>query len=99
MSLGPMAVLRLLDRDADVRLVISSVRFQCLDRAMFAALGIEPAEQAILVVKSSVHFRADFDPIAGETLLVAAPGAHACRLSHAMYRRLRPDVRLPSERI
>lgn len=98
MSLGPVAVLRLLDRDSDLRIVVSSVRFQCLDRAMFAALGIDPEDQAILIVKSSIHFRADFDPIASETILVAAPGAHSCRLTRGMYRQLREDARLPEWR-
>jgi len=45
-------------------------------------------------VKSSVHFRADFDPIAAETLVVAAPGAHPCRLVDLPYQNLRTGVRL-----
>ncbi len=46
------------------------------------------------MVKSTVHFRADFDPIAGETLLVEAPGANPCRHLDVPYRRLREGVRL-----
>ena len=41
---------------------------------MFRHLGIEPAEQRVLVLKSSVHFRADFGPLASEILIVLAPG-------------------------
>ena len=37
-------------------------------------IGIEPAEQKIVAVKSSVHFRADFQPIASEVIVVTAPG-------------------------
>jgi len=41
-----------------------------------AASRLEPAQQQILALKSSVHFRADFQPIGGEILIVAAPGAN-----------------------
>jgi len=80
-SLGLMAVLRVLDTPADVRVVIGSVRCQCLDQAIFTHMGIEPTEQRIVVVKSSVHFRADFEPIADRILVVEAPGAHPCNTS------------------
>ena len=93
-SLGPMAVLRVLDTPADVRIVIGSVRCQCLDQAIFKHIGIDPAEQRIVVVKSSVHFRADFEPIAGRVLVAEAPGAHPCRLDNITYHHLRPGVRL-----
>ena len=93
-SLGPMAVLRVLDTPADVRVVIGSVRCQCLDQAIFRHIGIEPAEQRIVAVKSSVHFRADFEPIAGRILMVEAPGAHPCRLDNITYHNLRPGMRL-----
>jgi microcystin degradation protein MlrC len=93
-ELGPMALLKVLHEGADVRIVVGSERFQCLDQAVFRHLGVEPAEQRILVVKSTVHFRADFEPIASKVLLVEAPGAHPCRLEGLAYRRLRPGVRL-----
>jgi microcystin degradation protein MlrC len=93
-NLGPMAVLRVLDTAADVRVVIGSIRCQCLDQAIFAHIGIEPKAQRIVAVKSSVHFRADFEPIAEKVLVVEAPGAHPCRLDKIKYRNLRPGVRL-----
>jgi microcystin degradation protein MlrC len=93
-ELGPMALLRILDAVCDVRVIVGSVRFQCLDQAIFRHLGVEPAEQRILVVKSTVHFRADFDPIAGRTLVVESPGANPCRMADLNYRKLRTGVRL-----
>ncbi len=93
-ELGPMALLRVVAPDSDVRVIVGSERFQCLDQAVFRHLGVDPGDQKILVVKSTVHFRADFEPIAGQVLLVEAPGAHPCRLSGLDYRRLRPGVRL-----
>ncbi len=71
MDLGPSACLRI----GDVRVVVGSRKAQLADQAMFRFVGIEPTEQSILVNKSSVHFRADFDPIAEEIIVCAAPGA------------------------
>jgi len=93
-ELGPMALLRVDDPECDVRVIVGSSRAQCLDQAIFRHLGIEPSGQSILVVKSSVHFRADFDPIAAETLVVAAPGDHPCRLVDLPYKNLRSEIRL-----
>ena len=93
-ELGPIALLEVVDRSCDVKVVVGSERFQCLDQAVFRHVGIEPAEQRILVIKSTIHFRADFDPIAALTLLAAAPGSHPCTLRDLHYRKLRPGVRL-----
>ena len=71
MDMGPSAALRI----GDIRVVVSSHKAQLADQAMFRYVGIEPTEQAILVNKSSVHFRADFEPIAERLLICAAPGA------------------------
>jgi microcystin degradation protein MlrC len=93
-QLGKMALLRVIDDNSEVRIVVGSSRSQCLDLAMIRHLGIEPGEQRIVCVKSTVHFRADFDPIAAETLVVIAPGIHPCKLADLDYRRLRAGVRL-----
>ena len=93
-ELGPMALLRVEDDASDVRVIVGGMRFQCLDQAIFRHLGVEPADQRIVGLKSTVHFRADFDAIAAETLVVEAPGAHPCRLEGLDYRRLRDGVRL-----
>jgi microcystin degradation protein MlrC len=92
--LGNMALLRVIDENSEVRIVVGSSRSQCLDLAMIRHLGIEPSEQRIVAVKSTVHFRADFDPIAAETLVVIAPGIHPCKLDDLDYRNLRAGVRL-----
>ena len=66
---------------------------QAFDQAPYQHLGVEPAAEKIVVVKSSVHFRAEFEPIAEEVILVAAPG-HVVETGDLPYRRLRPGVRL-----
>ncbi len=93
-ALGPMALLRILGRDAEVRVAVCSQRFQCMDQAPLRALGVEPRDLAVLAIKSTVHFRADFEPIARRIINVEAPGAHPCRLESVPYRRLRPGLRL-----
>jgi len=93
-QLGPMALLSINDTESDVRVIVSSERVQCLDLAIFRHLGVEPTVQKILAVKSSVHFRADFEPIASEILVVAAPGANFCEPDKVTYKNLRNGVRL-----
>lgn len=93
-DIGPLALLRVVDDACDVRVIVGSERMQCLDLAVFAHLGIDVSRQKILAVKSTVHFRAEFDRIAAETMLVEAPGANPCRLLDLPYRNLRPGVRL-----
>ncbi len=93
-DLGNRALLRVIDEDSEVRIVVGSSRSQCLDLSMIRHLGIEPTAQRIVAVKSTVHFRADFDPIAAETLVVIAPGIHPCKLVDLDYKNLRAGVRL-----
>src|SRR5215469_13497815 len=57
-------------------------------------LGIEPAAMKILALKSSVHFRADFQPIAEAILVVAADGPNPVDHRKLAYRHLRPGLRL-----
>jgi microcystin degradation protein MlrC len=70
MELGLSACLRI----GGVRVVIGSHKVQLADQAMYRFVGIEPTTAAILVNKSSVHFRADFTPIAEEIIICTAPG-------------------------
>jgi microcystin degradation protein MlrC len=94
MNLGAMALVAVEDADADVKIVVSSVRSQPLDQAMLRHVGIEPGSQRILVLKSSVHFRADFDPLAAETLVVEWPGCNYSDPSRCDYKKLRAKLRL-----
>lgn len=90
MDMGPSACLRI----GGVRVVVSSHKAQLADQAMYRFVGIEPTEQAILVNKSSVHFRADFEPIAETLLICAAPGAMPADTAALPWTRLRPGVRV-----
>lgn len=98
--LGPCAVLKVEDVEADIRIVVSSNRSQCLDLTLFTHIGVDPRSASIVVVKSTVHFRADFEPIAEAIISSAAPGVFPCELDRAPYRNLRNGMRLgPKGRI
>jgi microcystin degradation protein MlrC len=90
MEMGPSACLRI----GDVRAVVASQKAQLADQAMYRYAGIEPTEQKILVNKSSVHFRADFEPIAEKLLICAAPGAMPADPASLPWTRLRPGIRM-----
>jgi microcystin degradation protein MlrC len=90
MDLGPMAVL---EKDG-VRVVLAAKKCQAADQEMFRHVGIEPRQQRIVALKSSVHFRADFEPIAREVLVVAAPGPAKADPTQFSWSRLRPGLRL-----
>ncbi|MGF1446018.1 MAG: M81 family metallopeptidase [Pikeienuella sp.] len=90
LDLGPMAVLA---REG-VQVVVSTAREQAADQAMFTHLGIDPKAARVLVLKSAVHYRADFQPIAAEILEVAAPDRQQNPQMPQAYRNLRPGLRM-----
>ena len=90
-NLGPCALVRVAP---GVRAIIVTRKMQAHDQALFRHIGVEPAEQRIVAVKSSVHFRADFQPIASEVIVVAAPGPVVADPSVLPFRNLRPGLRL-----
>jgi microcystin degradation protein MlrC len=88
--MGPSACLRI----GGVRIVVTTNKAQMADQEMYRFVGIEPTEQAILVNKSSVHFRADFDPIAETILTCTAPGPMPVSPAQLPFTRLAPGMRL-----
>jgi microcystin degradation protein MlrC len=93
MTLGDMALLR--SRAAPgVRVALASRKVQAADQEMFRHLGVEPRTQRILALKSSVHFRADFEPIAREVLVVKTPGPALADPAEFKWTKLRKGIRL-----
>jgi microcystin degradation protein MlrC len=93
MTLGPMALLR--SRSASgVRVVLASRKCQAADQEMFRHLGIEPRASRILALKSSVHFRADFEALAKEVLVVKSPGPALADPAEFRWKKLRKGIRL-----
>ena len=50
-------------------------------------------EQDIIVLKSTCHYRAHFDPIAETTFAAIAPGGHGANPADFPYTKLRPGIR------
>jgi microcystin degradation protein MlrC len=90
-NLGPSALIEIAP---GVRVIVVSRKMQALDQAIIRHVGIEPAECRIIALKSSVHFRADFMPIASEIVVALAPGPVVADPSTLTFRHVRPGVRL-----
>jgi len=76
-----------------VRVIIASRKMQALDQAIMRHVGIEPANCAIIALKSSVHFRADFGPIAEQVIVAIAPGPVVADPAVLNFRHVRAEVR------
>ena len=90
MKLGPMALLEV----QGVRVLVASKAAQTADQSILRHLGVEPANERILAVKSSVHFRNDFQDLAEAVFVVTAPGPVCADPSSLTFRNIRPGVRL-----
>jgi microcystin degradation protein MlrC len=64
-SYGPTAVLRV----DDIDILIVTIGKQMLDLQQFKAFGIEPERARVIALKSMQHFRAAFEPIAGQVIV------------------------------
>ena len=85
---GPTAVLDV----NDVKIILISQRRQALDPEMIRFVGIDPAGEKILVLKSSIHYRAAFEPLARAILEVDAPGLSSSNLGRFPFTRVRRPI-------
>ena len=70
--MGQTAVLK----QDGVEVLVASIRQQPIHRETFSHLGIDPADRAILALKSSAHFRSGFQEIAEQVIVCLAPGVN-----------------------
>lgn len=89
-DVGPMALLTV----GGVSVAVTSKRLQAYDQAGFRHLGLEPARVKILGLKSTCHYRAEFQPLAEEVIVVLAPGYYLADPTLYPFRRLRAGIRL-----
>ncbi len=87
MQLGPSACVEV----QGIQVLLASAKAQMLDLDLYRYLGVEPTQMRLLVNKSSVHFRAAFEPIASHVLVAKAPGPMAADPGDL------PWTRLPAE--
>ncbi len=88
-NLGPTA---LIDVEG-VRVIVTTRKMQALDQAIIRHVGIEPKDCPILALKSSVHFRPDFAPIAGGIIVAIAPGPVVADPAVLNFRHVRAEIR------
>jgi len=75
--LGRTALLRC-GREDGVAVICTENRMQPLDAEIWRHVGIQPERLDVLVVKSTNHFRADYEPMASSVIPVNSPGLVAC---------------------
>jgi len=93
-SFGRTAVL---DIDG-IDVIVASHRQQPYDPEAFRSHGITPDRKRVVVLKSTVHYRAAFEPIADGIREVSAPGLCSSDLSSFRYEHVRrPMYPLDSE--
>lgn len=83
-SMGPTAVLQI----DGVEVIVSSVPTAVMDLQVFRSVGIEPSEKSTLAVKSRNHFRAAYEPLAREVILVDAGGIASMLLNKLPYKNI-----------
>lgn len=75
-----------------VEVVVSSQRRQCFDAEMLRIAGVNPTGRRLLVLKSAVHFRADFGPLASRIFDADTPGIHRPDLATFEFQKIRRPV-------
>lgn len=97
-SFGPSAVLKV----KGVEILVVSIARQILDLQQFRAFGIDPQRKQVVALKSMQHFRAAFEPIAGQVIVCDSGALCTPRYDRLPYRNVpRPifpldkDMELP----
>jgi microcystin degradation protein MlrC len=87
--LGPSACLEI----DGIRIAVVGGKKQLLDRELLRMVGIHAEQMRLIVVKSSNHFRADFQPHASHVLVAKAAGPMAADPADLPWRKLAASTR------
>ena len=87
-SMGRTAVVAV----GGIEIVLTEERVQPFDAEVLRCVGITPERCKLIALKSAVHFRADYTPIAHEILEVDTPGVHSPNLFSYDYKKLRRPI-------
>ncbi len=90
-NMGPTVVLEIGGRGG-IEVICTTFRRAANDANSLRSVGIDPAERQIVVIKSSVHYRADFTPRVREIVEVDAPGLSSPNWSRFNFQRLRRPI-------
>ncbi len=76
----------------DVEVILVERRTQPYDMQAMRSVGIEPSEKLMIGLKSAVHFRADYGPVATTVYDLDTPGVHSPNLYKYDYKRVRRPI-------
>ena len=79
-------------RVGGVRVAVTSNRLQVFSLECARALGVEPTTQKWIAVKSSNHFKAAYEPIAGQVFRVGFPSVQSHDPRDLTYQNLRRPI-------
>jgi microcystin degradation protein MlrC len=81
--------------DDAITVLLTANRLQPLDAEIWRHVGVQPERLDLLVVKSTNHFRADYEPMASEVIVVDSPGLSAIDVARFDHERIpRPQYPL-----
>jgi microcystin degradation protein MlrC len=86
--LGPTAVLD----TGDIEIVVVSRHHEPWDLGIFTSVGIDPRHKRYLLLKSRIHYRAGFAPIARATFTLDGEGVTTSDMSLLEYKNLRRPI-------
>ncbi|PSH62751.1 M81 family metallopeptidase [Phyllobacterium sophorae] len=89
-TLGPAAVVRL--EGTDIEVILNTNRTQTFEPDIFSNVGIDLRSKEILLVKSTNHFHAGFEPVAAEILYIDAGAPYPSDPKKTDYRKLSREI-------
>lgn len=89
-DMGPAAVLAV--GDPPVRVIVTSTPDAPIDPAVFTSNGIDLAGVRVIGLKGKGHFRAAFEPIVSQVILVEGPGITGSKLHRLPLKRVRRPI-------
>ena len=72
-----------------VTVILTEKRLQPLDAEIWRHVGVQPERLDVLVVKSTNHFRASYEPLASAVQVVNTPGLNAMDVARFDHQRIR----------
>jgi microcystin degradation protein MlrC len=75
-----------------IKIVLTEIKMPPWNLEQLRSVGIEPANEKIIVLKSAVAFRAAYEPIAGEIIEVNSPGLSSVDLSQFAFKNIRSSL-------
>jgi len=87
-ELGQSVKVTCLDAQGSVTVIVTSNPIQCLDQAHFTYFDADLTTMQIIGVKSTLHYRADFEHLVDRVVSVASAGQFPCVLTPDNYSNL-----------